>query len=224
MVIGGTPDEDDEKNNTVFGGPVGKLLRIVLSENGVKSNEVYFSNLTACRSCTPITNGDGTPRLFPSRNGHVATIRYKEEDIPKEAAAECLKRLHEEIYLVDPLLILGLGNDICRALSHTMVNTDAPAPEPPKLTIEVPGASHRAILTEKKGAWVRKVRGTLNLPTEQNTVKYVMVALRSHRQAYLDQSNESSVGKCSLFMRDVGQAVRLFRAYQEELHEPAGTP
>jgi DNA polymerase len=84
MVIGEAPGEQEDKSGWPFVGDSGKLLQSMISGVGLEWEDLYVTNVVACR---PPQNRDPTA---------------------KEKVA-CSPRLSEIIYLVDPLLIITVG-------------------------------------------------------------------------------------------------------------------
>jgi DNA polymerase len=84
MLIGETPGVDEDKTGTPFVGKAGELLRQMISNVGLEWDDLYVTNIIACRP-------------------------PKGRDPLRDEKVQCLPRLHEIIYLVDPLLILAVG-------------------------------------------------------------------------------------------------------------------
>jgi uracil-DNA glycosylase len=170
MFIGEGPGVEEEKEGRPFVGRSGRLLRAILEKLG--ATDVYITNLVTCRSCEPVLDESGLPRLFQRKRGPAIPM-FK--DIPPLPAhwKTCQPRLHEEIYLVDPKIIVTLGNTAAEAVigGHFTITKDRCV----DYTIDVPGAGQRAVLTEKKQVWYRKVAGEMTAPTEQAMVRYYTV-------------------------------------------------
>ena len=84
VVIGEAPGEQEDKGGWPFVGDSGQLLQSMISGVGLNWEDLYVTNIVACR---PPKNRDPTA---------------------KEKVA-CSPRLSEIIYLVDPLLIITVG-------------------------------------------------------------------------------------------------------------------
>jgi DNA polymerase len=84
MVIGEAPGDKEDKNGWPFIGDSGKLFQSMISGVGLDWDDLYVTNVVACR---PPNNRD---------------------PIAKEKDA-CSPRLLEIIYIVDPLLIVTVG-------------------------------------------------------------------------------------------------------------------
>lgn len=96
MVVGEAPGRDEDLQGEPFVGRAGQLLTSSLAGAGLKRAEVYIANVLKCR---PPGNRD---------------------PLPVEIAA-CRPWLVEQTELVDPLLILTLGNFSTKLLLETTV-------------------------------------------------------------------------------------------------------
>ena len=91
MVIGEAPGEKEDRKGWPFIGDSGELLQSMISGVGLVWEDLYVTNVVACR---PPKNRDPTS---------------------KEKVA-CSGRLHEIIYIVDPLIIVTIGKYALNAL------------------------------------------------------------------------------------------------------------
>ena len=165
MFIGEGPGSEEEAEGTPFVGPSGKILRGIIQKLGF--TEYYITNIVTCRSCAPLTDAAGTLILRRGR-----PVFKDEPPIPPYIEA-CQPRLHEEIYLVDPIVIVSLGGTAAKTLIGGNLSILNEAGK--ERHIEIPGATARAVLTETKKQWVRKVGGKIIQPVERNTVRYLLV-------------------------------------------------
>jgi len=90
MFIGQSPGGKEEKEGKPFVGPSGNLLDTVLWMLHMESKDYYYTNVVGCR-----------PRKAPNDD--------EERDITGVEIRTCMERLHQEIYHVDPLMIVSLG-------------------------------------------------------------------------------------------------------------------
>lgn len=221
MLVGEGPGKEEEISGSPFVGPSGRLLRKVITKLGL--TDYYITNLVACRSCSPVTNPDGTPRFWKSRRGGPMRPMMKDEPPLPSHIMACSERFYEELYIVDPILVVSLGGKACEML------TKGPATilkqRGQLSTIEIPGASTRAVLTEKKGVWVRKVKGQLAMPVEPNQVEYMLLptlhpayVLRKLRDQHADNSPLAQL------VADLRLAVKIYERYLLEAfnREPTG--
>ena len=92
MFVGEAPGGEEDKEGFPFIGDSGKLLQGLCATIGIDWESLYVSNIVACR---PPNNRDPLA-------------------VEKDA---CLPRLHEIIYIVDPLLIVAVGKYALNALA-----------------------------------------------------------------------------------------------------------
>lgn len=171
MFIGEGPGEKEELSGRPFVGPSGGLLRGLIQKLGLA--DFYISNLVACRSCAQAQTADGEPVFIPGKRGGPPKPRWADQPPIPEAWRACLPRLYEEIYLVDPRVIVTLGATAAEVLLGKKIAITQKRGEPERLSI--PGASFSAAMTEKKHTWLRKVDGQWVTPTEQNMVHYYCI-------------------------------------------------
>jgi uracil-DNA glycosylase len=213
MFIGEGPGEDEEEKGVPFIGRSGDLLRSILHRMGVTN--FYLSNLVACRSCEPILDENNMPRFRKRKFGPAIPMFRDMPPLPTQWKA-CKPRLEEEIYLVDPVIIVSLGGTAAEGMTgeHITITRDRNT----VLTIEVPGAGYVAQLTEKKQVWYRKVNGEIVAPVEQATVRYSMIP--TLHPAYVlrkiaDQGHNSPFRQ---LVEDIRKAVKIYEFYMKEVH------
>jgi len=213
LFVGEGPGKNEERQGRPFVGESGGIFRTVLSQ--FRFDKFYVTNVVACRSCTPMTTADGSPMFGKSFGKRPPMPLYRDEPPSAVAVSACLPRLLEEIYLVDPVLIVSLGAKAAEALTGKAVAITQERGKERHITI--PGASHRASLTEKKGAWIRKIGGKTVAPTEPNEVRYLL--LPTLHPAYVlrslsDKRNNSALRQ---FASDIRKAVRIYEQYMVEV-------
>jgi DNA polymerase len=91
MIVGEAPGAHEDEKGWPFIGDAGELLQSMISGVGLDWQDLYVTNVVACR---PPNNRDPTA---------------------KEKVA-CSPRLHEIIYIVDPLIIISVGKFALNAL------------------------------------------------------------------------------------------------------------
>lgn len=219
MFIGDGPGVDEEESGVPFAGEPGQLLRSIIKTLGVQDH--YITNLVTCRSCEPVTDEQGQLRLRRQRNG-VSVPMYKDvPPLPTQWKA-CMARLHEEIYLVDPIVIVSLGGTAAEALTggHVTITRD----HGQEVTIEVPGAGSIAQLTETRHTWYRKIHGEWVAPVEQSTVKYLLIPTLHPAFVLRKKADEGHDSLFRRLVRDVRKAVKLYEFYMYEVHQkkPSG--
>lgn len=93
MVVGEAPGKDEEREGEPFVGVSGRLLKESMLTAGINTDEVFFTNL--CKVRPP----NNELRSFFDAAG-----------LPNQVVLEGLKALHEEIKLVQPNIIIPVGN------------------------------------------------------------------------------------------------------------------
>jgi uracil-DNA glycosylase len=97
MIIGEAPGRHDEKTGMPFTGQSGELLDDVLSIIDIDRSSIRITNAVMCRPCDH--------------------DNWKKSIAPTDAEVKaCRPRLYEEIYHVDPLLIIAMGTHAAKAL------------------------------------------------------------------------------------------------------------
>lgn len=161
---------------------------------------------------------DGTVRTRLNRRTMIEEPVIKDEP-PKPIEIEtCRPRLYEEIYLVDPTIIVALGSQAAASLMKKSVSIAAVCGKPQ--LIQVPGAGVHASITDKKKAWVRRVKGVLHTPVEQNAVEYLMIpafhpAYVLSRQAEDPRKTNTTL---QMFLAALKTAVRIHNKLRLEIY------
>lgn len=212
MFIGESPGAVEEQEGHPFVGPAGQVLRNTIQQLGITN--YWITNLVTCRSCVQAISSEGQP-IF--RTDRKTKERYPliVDQVPNPMqTASCMPRLLEEIYLVDPVLIVALGAEAAKALirGNTAPTRGATTP------IYVPGAWRVAALTLKKRKWLRKVKGDWVRPTNQNMVGYSM--LPTWHPAYLlrNHSDKRPGNPVDEYMAHMKKAVAIYDEYMNEVH------
>jgi len=170
MLIGEGPGKDEERQGRPFIGRSGQLLRKMLGKLNI-TEDCYITNIVACRSCFLELDEAGDPRYTTVRGAK--TPRYRDKPPTPAQIEACLPRLYEEIYLVDPLVIVLLGGPAASALLQRSVTITKEQGKTEHL--EVPGVGRLPVYTDKRRDWVRKVKGQYVAPTRRNIVRYMSV-------------------------------------------------
>jgi uracil-DNA glycosylase len=210
MLIGEGPGVEEEKRGVPFIGKSGDLLRRSMLLVGM--DEFYLTNLVTCRSCSQMVNPDKSPMFRKNYATGQPELAFKDEPPTPLQYNSCLPRLYEEIYLVDPIVIVGLGGTACEALlgKHLTITRD----RGDTAQIEIPGASFTPDMTEK-GNWLRRSKGTFMAPVVQNMVRYHFIP--TLHPAYVarkldDKGHDSPLMQ---FLMDLNKAVKTYEAYRE---------
>lgn len=209
MFVGEGPGFNEEYEGRPFIGASGLFLRKIIQS--MLLEEYYITNAVCCRSAEPRTDGNGDPML--DRNDNPL---YVDKPPVKPHIEACRPRLMEEIYLVDPVIIVGLGGTACEALTGHGFSIMKERGTP--LEIFVPGAGEHPVVTEKKKVWARRQGGQLVLPTEQNRVSYTMVPTL-HPAAVLRSVADMSEGNpFQRFVQDIRLAIDVYNQYMAEVY------
>lgn len=215
MFIGEGPNRFDEETGRPFSGPIGSAGRLVhdaLAKLGF--TDYYLTNLVMCRSCEPMLDpATNLPRMKERRRGPPEMMYRESTPTPTQIEA-CRARLYEEIYLVDPVLIVTLGGTAAETLlghSLSMMKDHGRAEE-----ISIPGATSRPILTDKKQAWGRRLHGEYRLPVEPNEVKYLLLPLYHPSFVQKKLSDAGYNGAVRDFGNDLRKAVKIYERYLAE--------
>jgi uracil-DNA glycosylase len=216
MFIGEGPGANEEEEGRPFVGKSGNILRQVINKLGV-ANCSYISNVVACRSCAKAYNTEGQPIIRYNRALKVHEPFVKDEAPSPPQIAACLPRLYEEIYLVDPVLIVALGGEAAKAIiserSFSILNERGRTRE-----ISIPGAWSFPEVTDKKKQWLRKVRGEYILPTKQGEVRYLMLPTLHPAYVLRRHADQSYKNPLDMFLQDMREAARIFDRYQYETY------
>lgn len=214
MLIGEGPGELEEKHGRPFLGKSGELLRRILEVLGV--TDYYLTNVVACRSCAPRLDGEGKPIVFIPRKGPPKMRWVDEPPLPAQYAA-CRSRLEEEIYLVDPVVIVGLGATAAKALLHRNITITKERGDADQVL--VPGASFTPTLTEKRREWFRISKGQVtDAPTEQNLVRYYFVPTLHPAYVLRKIEDKHPNSPFQQLVSDLRKAAQVYEMYMEIVH------
>jgi uracil-DNA glycosylase len=214
LFIGEGPGKVEEQEGRPFVGPSGKILRAVLEI--FKFKQFYITNIVACRSCSPVLNPDGTPVIKKYGQRPAQPIYRDEPPTPRQIEA-CMSRLHEQIYLLDPVLIVSLGAPATEALVGRPVAITQERGKERHITI--PGASYKASLTNKRKACLRKINGKLTAPVEPNQVRYLLIP--TLHPAFVARRLDDRGPKSPIrqFAYDIRKAIRVYERYMFEVFD-----
>ncbi len=213
MFIGEGPGRDEEKEGRPFIGKSGRILRHVIARLNIE--RYYITNIVSCRSCGQAYDTEGNPKTrWDRRRGVHIPLILDRPPTPVQMAT-CMPRLYEEIYLVDPILIVALGAEASKALSRRAITISRDSGTTMKIT--VPGAGYRPVLTEKRQVWARKVRGQLRTPVAQNEVEYLMVPLIHPAFALRNQSDQRWKNPVQIFVEGMKLAAEIYYRYVLEV-------
>ncbi len=214
MFIGEGPGKDEETWGRPFIGRSGKILRHAISKLAI--DRCYITNVVNCRSCAQDYDNEGHPKYRKDyKTGNLEPVINDQAPTPAQAQA-CLPRLYEEIYLVDPVIIVALGGSAANALAKRAVRIQAESGT--TVTIKVPGAGRRPTLTEKRQIWARRVKGALVMPHIQTEVEYLMMPLIHPAFVARKQRDERWMNPVQVFAEGLRKAASIYDRYMFEVH------
>ncbi len=213
LFIGEGPGRDEEAYGRPFIGKSGQLLRRFLDHYRIKN--YYITNVVACRSCAPRLDGAGNVMFSRGFNNSPPRVKYQDQPPTKEQTAACAPRVYEEIYMADPVLIVALGGEAASFLKGSSVKITQSRGAP--MEIEIPGAGRRAVLSEKKREWLRKIKGEWVQPVTQSTVRYMMVPTLHPSFVLRNQHDENSDNAFLQFAKDIVTAKNIYNRYHIEV-------
>jgi DNA polymerase len=218
MFIGEGPGFVEEGTGRPFVGPSGKLLREALSMLHIKDVS-YITNIVACRSCVEKLDKDGNVMFERRPRGSKDPPDIAWEDSPPTSVhmKACAPRIYQEIYKVDPVVIVTLGAVATEFLTGKSITITKENGVP--RSIHIPGATYLPSLTAKKNAWTRKTKGEVSLPVIQRQVEYLCIptvhpawVLRSTRESEHDLEDAAAVKMYNA----VSFATEIYKRHQIE--------
>lgn len=207
MFIGEAPREDEELEGSPVAGRLGEFMRQVLPMVGL--TQTYFTNLVLCRSAIPAVDGDSKPII---RKG---MVQWRDQPPLPSHIEACSARLFQEIYKVDPLVIVSMGAKVTEFLRQRKVPMVTEGGR--DVHIQIPGASDVADLTAAKNLWVRKLKGQLVMPTSQNLVTYLMIPVTPPSLVLTNLADTSKTGMFARFLEELRIISRTYQRYYMEL-------
>jgi uracil-DNA glycosylase len=214
LFIGEGPGVNESIEGRPFVGRSGSLLRNAINKLGL-AHCSYISNVVSCRSFGPEYDNAGQLRTRFNRRTGTHDIVLKDEPPPAAAVEACLGRLYEEIYIVDPILIVTLGGEAIKALLRRSVSVK----ELRGTTVEirVPGVWTVPDLTSK-GNWSRKQHGQVIWPTMQNYVRYLTYIAFHPSYVLRDGANEAFGNPKQRFIEDMHMITDIYYRTLKEVH------
>lgn len=211
MLVGEGPGAEEEKHGEPFMHKDGVVLRKVLAKLGL--HEYYMTTLVTCRSCELQLDGDGHPmeRKVGWGKGARMELVYKDQPPTVTQWKQCLARLHEEIYLVDPVVVVGLGGTVSKALLGDNIAITRERGE--DLRIRIPGASFVPSLTDKKRDWLRKKKDHFELPVEPNEVEYLFIPTLHPSYVVRKAEDRGHDSPLRQFVKDLRKVVGVYEEY-----------
>lgn len=199
MWVGEGPGATEADVGRPFVGPSGDVLRKSINKLGL-AEVSYISNVVICRSFGPQYDNGGQMKMRWDRRSKQHVPILQDEAPPVSAVNACLTRLYEEIYLVDPLLIVALGGEAAKALQRRSVKVTEKRGTTTE--INVPGVWNRAELTNK-GVWARRHGGKTTYPISQNYARYLMFITLHPAHVLRERANRSFGNPTQVFIEDM---------------------
>lgn len=210
MFIGEGPGEEEDQEGRPFIGKSGELLRRILDR--MKFNDHYITNLVTCRSCEYRLDENNQPMMRNRRGRKGPPEPWLVDTPPKPNEwGTCIDRLYEEIYLVDPVLIVTLGGTAAEALIGKSVTITKSRGQP--LEITIPGAGYDAVLTDKKKEWYHKVRGEIVAPVRQSEVRYLLLPTLHPAYVLRKIADRGADSPFHQLVEDVRRAIKIYEEY-----------
>lgn len=212
MWIGEGPGAIEAEHGRPFVGPSGTVLRKAINRLGLAECS-YISNVVICRSFGPRYDNQGQMMVQYDRRLKQKLPVMQDEAPPNPAVNACLARLYEEIYLVDPVLIVALGGEAAKALTRRAVKVTEKRGTTAEVSI--PGVWSVSDLTNK-GAWGRKLHGETSYPTKQNYVDYMMFTTLHPSFILRSQADRSFGNPLQVFIEDMHFITDIYYRYIKE--------
>lgn len=213
MFVGEGPGREEEKSGYPFVGPSGRILRTAIEK--LNLDRVYITNAVSCRSCAQAYNSEGQPIYGTNRRtGQKFPIIKDEQPTPTQLEA-CRPRLQEEIYLVDPILIVALGGQAANALIGKSISVTKERGN--TFEIEIPGAGYHPVVTPTTKKWYRKHKGQTVLPVAQNSVKYLVLPTLHPSFVSRKRMDKRHDNPTTQFIRDMKYAAQIYGRYRLEV-------
>lgn len=203
FIVMDAPTWKNEKDGSLFATEGGQLLYQLLEQLGVR-DRVFVTFAMACRSCKPKMLEDGTPLMRKSYNGRLF-IQYRDTEPELELIKTCAERVHEEIYAVDPKVILACGDTALTSVMGKSAKVFPIRGVPTEVEIHSPFKQPR--LTEKKHVWGRKVSGQLLFGMDPGTVKYLTIPTHSLDYVIKSAADTRAESPSDQFIQDLKAAL-----------------
>lgn len=216
MFIGEGPGVHEEADGRPFVGQSGQLLRNTIKAVGL--DRYYITNVVTCRSCEQDYDNEGQPRFRRNRRTGLDEPDIKDKRPTTDQMKTCIPRLYREMYLVDPLLVVGVGGESSQMLMKgkaVKVTRESGV----ERHIQIPGVSFNPDLTAKKKVWARKIKGVVRRPVIQNMVTYLMIPILHPAYALKFESDERHGAPLPVFVQNMEKIVEIYRRLTNELYD-----
>jgi len=213
MLIGEGPGREEEAEGRPFVGASGRFLRSTLEAIGLR--HYYITNAVCCRSWVYDYDSEGKPRIdFKTK-----AIRRKDSPPNMTQMNACFQRLLEEIYVVDPVLIVTLGGSAAEVLLRRSVTLQKDSGELQSAVL--PGALLIPSLTDVARKWARwvgpKESRQLIMPFAQNTVVYPLLPLYHPAYVMAYAADKRPGSPMNMFATGMMKARDIYLRYMQEI-------
>lgn len=214
LFVGEGPGMMEAEEGRPFIGPSGGVLRKAINRLGLAECS-YITNVVSCRSFGPKLDNAGQVMTRFNRKTGGSEIVLQDEAPPVQAVNACLSRLYEEIYLVDPTLVVALGGEAAKALLRRPVQVTERRGTTTQ--INIPGVWANPDLTSK-GVWARRQRGVVTYPTSQNYVGYLMFITIHPSYVLRNQADQSYGNPLQVFIEDMNTIAEIYYRNMKEVY------
>lgn len=221
MFVGEGPGREEEKKGQPFIGRSGQLLRGTLKQAGITN--VYITNTVCCRSFSYPRDDDGQFRYYTSNNGK-RTIIEQDDPPTDDQRLACRDRLYQEIYKVNPEMIVALGGKAAETLLDRPVKIlqesgqlRADTASSRGTYLRLPGVGQRAVFTPG-GLWRHKVHKVFVQKTEQDFVYYPVLMVVHPSAVIRNISDNSRSGAKFAFTEGIRAVLRNINTYRSILY------
>jgi len=214
LFLVGDPVNQGEERDGLFTSDGHRLVLQILGELiPDRDIPVYVTSATMCRPCVPRLGADGAP--MKSRLGLPV---YTDAEPAKEVLDACRERLMEEIYAVDPDVVVALGPMAMRTLTNKYWSETSRGST---YLLEVPGKWVRPRVGSKN-VWGRKVHGQMQYPVDTNMVKYTVFMTGSLRSAVTYSASKDPHRELPMLLKDLKKIVGAWRYLDQNRRKDDG--
>lgn len=216
MFIGEGPGDAEEEEGRPFVGVSGDFLREQLRRLGI--HDYYMTNTVCCRSWELCYDTEGNPQT-DRRTG----LQRRRDSPPSPSQRErCNWRLLQQIYIVDPILIVPLGGVATETLVGKSVSMGRA--NGTLMQIQIPGAGALPNKTPK-GTYARKVgpkeSRTLVVPSDQNMVTYDVMPVVHPAYAMRGAEDRRPGAPMEQFINGLKKVRDVYSMYGQEVNGDA---
>jgi len=211
MLIGEGPGKDEERQGVPFIGESGQFLRSSLRELGITEDDFYATNTVACRSWGEVYDTEGNLQYRSDGSPQV-----KDQAPTPHQMAQCKPRLLQQIYAIDPILIVTLGGPATETVLGTAVTITQLCGKLQHM--KMTGASFIPSLTPK-GRWARMtgLKGDRKLvaPHVPNEVIYPVMPVVHPAYAMANQYDQRVDSPMAKYASALKKAVNTYNTWKE---------